>query len=386
MGRRWQMLLGLGAGLLVAGYSVASLTGCSNAAPTSSRPAASQLKEGLNVLDASDPSVGLSAAYLKSGRVVYIETRVGLLKPEVYRNEGRGEPDNEMDLRFVDQNNFTFFVQRGGDNFADPTWAQDVLRSEGPVATKADRTLDWTMAIEAATALARAVPATFKDHVYHLTNFAAQPNPATDPALLQKLAAFEAAAPKPAVGTQGYSGTYSSNVWTQTYVAKWSRGLLYVASHSATQMFANPDVGTWLMEISACNHGTCYNGGDGMSDDCYSWNGGAWWGSATTGTSFTGAATGSIDGANDGMGGCQTAYAWYSGSGSHECNDDAAYELYQGKHGPTNQAGWGITNQSSHCDGDFPACGASPSNFACNCAGSACSGDWNTPNCGGNNL
>src|SRR5208283_2184887 len=100
----------------------------------SSRPSASQLKEGLTVLDSRDPTFGVSAAYVKSGRVVYIESRVGNLKPEVYRSEGRNEPDYEMDLRIVDHNNFTVFAQRGGDNFAESSWNADLARSSASVA------------------------------------------------------------------------------------------------------------------------------------------------------------------------------------------------------------------------------------------------------------
>jgi hypothetical protein len=376
--------LGLGAGLLVAGFSVASLTGCSNAAPTSSRPTAAELQPGLNILDAKDPAVGLSAAYLENGRVVYLETRVGLLKPEVYRNDRPQEGLNEMDVRFVDQNNVTFYAQRGGDNFADPTWGQDVARSSVASSQQSDRAVDWTMAKEAALAMIAAAPAGFQDHVYQLNTFAAKPNPATDPDLAAKLASFKAAAPAPVAGTQAYSSTLSSSSWVQVYTEKWSRGLLYVASHSATDMYANFGSGSWALEIVACNHGTCPAGGDGMNEDCYSWNAAS--NIYTSGTSENGETSGSTTGSNDGTGGCQTAYDWDSGSGSHLCNDDAAYELYQSVHGSTNQSGWAITGQSSHCDGDFPACGQSPSNYACNCAGSACSGDWNTPNCGGKNL
>lgn len=391
MSRRWQMLLGLGAGLLVAGGSVTSLTGCSNAAPASSRPAASDLKEGLNILQASDPSVGVSAAYVKSGRVVYLETSVGLLKPEVYRNDMPNEPANEMDLRAVDHNNYTFFAQRGGDNYADPTWAADLARSWAPVATANDRELDWATAQEGAAALAAALPAAFADHVFHLTAFATQKNPTTDADMLTKLASFEKSSPAPATtatATPYFSntnGTFSNSAWTQVYAEKASKGTVCVfgicaASHSGTSMYANFGAGLgWQLQISACNHGTCPSS---MSSDCYSWNGGS--NIYTAGTTMTGELGGNVSGANDGYGGCQTAYNWDSGSGSHLCNDDAAYELYQTVHGTTNQNGWHITGQSSHCDGI--SCGSSPSNFACNCAGSACSGDWNTPNCGGANL
>lgn len=391
MGKRWQMLIGAGAGLLVAGYSVSSLVGCSNASTTSSRPSASQLGEGLTILDASDPGFGVSAAYVKSGRVVYIESRVGLLKPDVYRSEGRGEPDYEMDLRMIDHNNDTFFVQRGGDNFADKSWSADVVRSSGAIVTNAERQADWSVAQEGAAALVQALPATFKDHVYHLTNFAQQRNPTTDPDMQAKLAAFEKAAPPPAsdaLTAQSYSysnGTYTATSWVQVYVEKYSRGLLYVASHSAADIYSNPNVGSWTLEFMACNHGTCPNGGDGMNADCYSWNGGTS-NVYASGTVETGESSGNTTGSNDGTGGCQTAYDWDSGSGSHLCNDDAAYELYQSVHGTTNQSGWAITGQISKCDGDFPACGQSPSNYGCNCAGSTCSGDWNTPTCGGKNL
>jgi hypothetical protein len=121
-----------------------------------------------------------------------------------------------------------------------------------------------------------------------------------------------------------------------------------------------------------------------MAADCYSWNASS--NIYTAGISETGETSSNTTGANDGTGGCQTAYNWDSGSGSHLCNDDAAYELYQSVHGTTGQSGWAITGQSSHCDGEINGCGSSPSNYACNCAGSACSGDWNTPNCGGAHL
>ncbi len=389
MNRNWQTLLGLAAGALVAGYSVSSLVGCSSNAPTtSSRPTAAQLKEGLNVLEMKDPSFGLSAAYVQNGRVVYIETRVGALKPEVYRNDAPEEPAYEMDMRVVDQNNYTFFSERGGDNFVDPSWSADIVRSYTPTAPDTNRALDMDIAHTAATALAAAAPASFKDHVFHLNAFVARANPLTDPTLLQKQAALEAKHANPtAEQDRAYSGTYSNGNWVEVYAEKWSRPTVeltwfYAASHSATTMYAYySGASGWVQEISACNHGTC-SGGSNMSADCYSWNSSS--NVYAGGTTITGEVQGGVTGNNDGTGGCQTAYNWDSGSGSHLCNDDAAYELYQTVHGATNNVGWGIWNQASHCRGSD--CGQSPSNFACNCAGSACDGDWNTPNCGGNNM
>jgi hypothetical protein len=386
----WGTLIGIAASLLVAGYATTNLVGCSSPVSSSNRPSASQLQEGLTILDAHSPTAGVSAAYVKSGRVVYLETGVGLLKPEVYRQDMPNEPANEMDLRAVDQNNYTFFAQRGGDNFANPSWAQDIARSFAPVSSLADRTLDWAVAQEGAAAMAKALPTGFADHAFHLTAFATQRNPTTDPVLTQRLEAFWKASPGPVTGSTGdihteftnSNGTFSANQWIQVYAEKASKGTLYVASHSGASMYANFGQGLgWQLQISACNHGTCPSS---MSQDCYSWNGGS--NIYTVGTTMTGEDQGSPTGNGDGTGGCQTSYSWDSGSGSHLCNDDAAYELYQTVHGTTNQSGWAITGQSSHCDGDFPACGQSPSNYACNCAGSACSGDWNTPNCGGAHL
>ncbi len=369
MGSRMQALLGLGAGLFVAGYAVTSLAGCSAAPTASSRPAASQLKEGLNILDAKDPSVGLSAAYLQNGRVVYVETRTGALKPEVVRNNDPEQPANEIDVRFVDENNLTFFAQRGGDSFADPTWHQDVLRAEGHVPVQGDRTLDFQIAAAAAKALSVAAPAGFEQHVFHLNAFAAMPNPANEPSMLKSRPRTA-----PPIDVQRpYASTWSGTATIAT--DKWSMPLVeltwfYAASHSATTIYANG--GT---VISACNHGNC-PGGKHMSNDCTV--------SSYEAATVTGETTSNLTGANDGTGGCQTAYDWDSGSGSHLCNDDAAYELYQAVHGTTNQANFAVTGQSSHCRGSL--CGSSPSNYACNCANGACSGDWNTPNCGGNNF
>ncbi|HEY3816993.1 MAG TPA: hypothetical protein VGL81_07480 [Polyangiaceae bacterium] len=401
MNRCWQTLLGLGAGLLVAGYTVTSLTGCANAAPASSRPAASELKEGVNILKADDPAWGVNAAYVKAGRVVYIESRVGQLKPEVYRLDSPNEPQYEMDYRFVDQDNHTFLAQRGGDNFADPTWNAEVTASRHlPPAAYAHRVDDFRLATEAAGALAKALPKGFEDHAFHMSALAAQPS-IPDDVRLQTQAAVIAAEPtiearaaaQQAYGTDGYGSwsIFNTNKYSKpTVEMTW----FYAASHSAAYMgdyegyYSSGEYsGTWnvigwVWMLSACNHGTCYNGGNGIGYDCYSQAAG--W---TYATSITGSTAGGVTGANDGLGGCQTAYNWDSGVGSHLCNDDAAYELWQAKNNnPGSDANGGSNTggghsfdayMSSHCRGSL--CGSSPSWFSCGQYGP--SGDWNTPNC-----
>ena len=354
MNRNWQTLLGLAAGVLVAGSTVGSLVGCSSNAPTtSSRPTAAQLKEGLNVLEMKDPSFGLSAAYVQNGRVVYLETRVGSLKPEVYRNDAPEEPAYEMDMRVVDQNNYTFFAERGGDNYADPSWNADIVRSYTPTAPDTNRALDMEIAHKAATELAAAAPASFKDHVFHLNAFVARANPLTDPTLLQNAAKLAGQA-RDARGGRG------AGLLRNLQQRRLGRGLRVevVAAHRRGDLvLLRVALGDDHVRLLLGSAGQQLGSGDqrlrprhvlrrvsNMSADCYSWN------SASNvyagGTTITGEVQGSLTGNNDGTGGCQTAYNWDSGSGSHLCNDDAAYELYQTVHGATNQSGFGINNQA----------------------------------------
>jgi hypothetical protein len=381
--RRWQALLGVGAGVLVAAYSVSSLMGCSSSAPTTGHPPASQLNEGLNILDDRDPAVGFGAAYVKAGRVVYIESKVGPQKPEIYRRAWPDEPANEMDMRFVDQGNHTFYAQRGGDSWVDSTWNIQMTKDVDPTISLADRDLDYTLAQEGAKALVAALPATFKDHAYHLNNFVAMTPPTRDPALMAKVQEFNAKAPQPA--KEKAYGYYADSSWTQLYAAKYSKSVtMWSGSHSAVAMYSNPNVGYWQYVIAACNHGTC-PGASNINYDCYSWNGGGWfqYGVQQNGSTVTG-----VTGSGDGAGGCQTAYNWDSGGYDHLCNDDAAYELWEAKDGSqwTYQGfenGDAIGFQyygSSWCAASF--CGDSPSHFACDCQTfSGCDGDWNTPAC-----
>jgi hypothetical protein len=413
-GKGWQLVLGVGAGLLVAGYSGGSLVGCASEAPANSRPAASQLKEGLTVLTAGDPTWGFNAAYVKNGRVLYIESRRGFLKPDVYRNDSPNEPAYEMDYRFVDQENHTFSAQRGGDNFADPSWAAEIMASKHlPPSAYVNRALDYETAHEAAAALSApgALPPEFADHVYHMGRVAAMPSLANDPIMKARAEAIVHVQPTAediarnadAIGKSAAYGTQGYGYWNIFDTQKYSHGTVCIcifdacacaASHSAANMwdylgyYASEPANTgswnvigWTDNINACNHGTCYNGSadPGMGYDCATQSG--WY----YNTGENGSTAGGVTGAGDGANGCQSAYSWdSSASSSHLCNDDAAYELYQSNNHPNYpNASFQIYNQGSHCDGD--ACGSSPSNYSCGFGGSD-TGDWNTPNCGSTNF
>ena len=378
-GRCLQVLFGVGAGVLVAGYTL-SLVGCSGSPTSSYHPPASQLKDGINMLEVKDPHWGTNAAYLENGRVIYVETRVGPMKPEVYRQTWPDDPANEMDMRFVDHNGNTFYVMRGGDTLIDPTWQKEMSSSyqQNLQVPASERALDWQVAQHAAGAMAVALPKGFEDHVFHLTAFAKAPPPPDDPFMKAKEARIQAT---PLPGGRPYGADYVGNK-IRLETEKFSAGTVCfawtcAASHSATNMWYYN--GAWNLGIVANNHGRSPSQ---LNYDCYS-NGG-WF----NGVVENGSTAGNNTGSGDGQGGCQTAYSWDSGGYDHLCNDDAAYELWQAKAGGqwTYQGfenGDAIGFQwygGSWCDG--VACGQSPSYFACDCQTfGGCAGDWNTPAC-----
>jgi len=393
---RKNLLVWVAAGILAVSAGGALIACGGSGSGSSPRPTASQLQEGFNILDASNPAVGMSAAYVKAGRVVYVETRVGALKPDVYRQAYPNDPAHEMDLRFVDQNGYTFYVQRGGDFYADPSWEKDVeiARAQAVKVSPADRALDFQLAQEAAKAAGTALPASFGDHIHHLVNFAHQPLPSQD----LQLAAHESTIAKtPAPTDKAYSlpypsFNYSGYSWLETdrYQGEVACVFWTCAYHSATIMWdcewnAASNSCSWNLAINACNHGRCFNEG-GMSYQCYS-NGG-WYANATisgeTGSDQNGG------GAGETNGGCATGYNWDTPPG-HECDDDAAYELWQAKANTGTTQAWDGTlgqaiNVASTPQGDannFNWVDSNGHNYACNCSASSngCDGDWQGPAC-----
>ena len=79
MNRNWRLWIGLAAAACL-------VPACDNS--SSQRPAVSQLKEGVNLLDMKDASWGTNTAFV-SAAASCTWTRVGALKPEVYRQTRR---------------------------------------------------------------------------------------------------------------------------------------------------------------------------------------------------------------------------------------------------------------------------------------------------------
>jgi hypothetical protein len=345
--------------------------GCTSSA-TDSRPTIDELKPGLNMIDTSDPTWGVEAAYVADGHVVYLDQRMGALKPQAYRDEAPNEPANEIDMRFVDETGKTFFVQRGGDTFVDPTWSADINTSLKNPAPDNDRIRDFEMARQAASLFAHAAPPSLKPYAFHAEQYAARPAPSDDPEMIKKVDSIEASRPADsAYGNYGFGGSW----WFEgdLYSKDTSCAFWYCpAKHSGVAIWAYQT--TWQLAVLACNHGSC-PGQSSMSYNCYSTSG--VWRSDVTLSAET-------NGDSSIGGGCLTSYSWNSGGYNHLCNDDSAYELWQIKNGGA--GGWTLDTNGNGYDFVYngPGTGGDGGwvNYACTCAyNNGCNNDWSRPIC-----
>jgi hypothetical protein len=111
---------------LVCGVVLMAMTGlgCGSGASGGARPSVDQLPEGLTVFASGDTAV--SGAFKEGGTAIYFETRRGAPTLAGFKELMPDIGDYEMDARFLDAKGNTLMVQRGGDEFVDPSWAQDL--------------------------------------------------------------------------------------------------------------------------------------------------------------------------------------------------------------------------------------------------------------------
>jgi hypothetical protein len=374
-----------------------SLMGCSaQPTPSTSHPAASELSAGVNVLSA-DPASGVNVAYKSptTAHVVYLETRVGPLKPQLYRDQFPNEPANEMDARVVDENGFTFTLVIGGDKLIDPSWGPDMRAGEAARPTDAATTdMFYKLAREGGTAFAAAAEPELKFHVLHLTN-ATKTVPSEDPTFFAGATAKLQEAINKGVIKQ-LDTTGSHYLWANEYDECIFGCVGYHSDVYGWDGTYDFTTGSWVSYsgIATCNHGDCANSGNVSYTGVTAYSGythyGAWYNASTSLGSIWSEEPLSTLGTTSGHG-CQTGYNWDTPPG-HECNDDSAYELWQVNDSLTQDNVYGSTSLGNGstfnwndglCKGigcGFLDLGCCPASYSCTCGTySGCHGDWGAP-------
>jgi hypothetical protein len=335
---------------LVIALCLGGLTACATetAVPL---PAIEDLPQGISILQA-DAATGMLGAYRAGDDAVFFETRVGFLKPEFYREVFPAEPAQEMDMRFVDKDGLTFYLQRGGDQFVDQDWAAGMEDSFHTYVPDAQRARDFELAQAAGIAFPKVAPPELASHIYEMRAIGAQPTPAQNPRL-QARAAELAAAKRPDVA----NATWGGSGWWFLEGDMYTKTVAVFGSHGGVVMWAYDT--SWKQVLVGYNHSDW----SGMSFKCYS-----------VSTCRAGESTGACQNGwryNPGFnaegntsinvvsGGCSTSYNWNGGNGSHNSNDDAAYELWQAKDGTpetsrgnSNSFSWDASNKHYQCNGN----------------------------------
>ncbi len=283
-------------------------------------PKASDLQQGVTILDA-DAARGVVAAYREGDDVVYVETRIGALKPAVYR-EDPSEPANEVDMMIVDKHGIPFYVQRGGDEYVDPSWNQKIAIAKSTVLpADEDRNKDFHLAQKLGLAFPAAADASLAMSTYHIHMVGLQQTPDEDPGLVAAAAKIRAT-PLPTGADQAY---WNGAGWWYPLGRLYSKCLFLCAGHhSAVSNWQYPNGGSGYQIVeNYCNHGTCAGSMSWECDHYSDWR----YNPSTTGETYSGT--------NASTGGCVTKYDWWGGGNTHLCNDDSAYELMQIKEGTT---------------------------------------------------
>ena len=353
--------------------SAGALVACGGSGPTSSQghPTASQLNQGVNILDASNAAWGMNSAYVKGGHVMYLETRIGALKPDVYRQAFPNDPQNEIDFRAVDESGQTIYIQRGGDNIVDSAMAGRLRRRHEAAGAQRRRQRGRVRARAGGRQGGRRRPARRLpgSHVYHLQNFGSMTVPIQD-------ADFRAAS----IATQVDPATgYASSTFTSVSSIQLWKGtvacVLWICGYHGATLQMN---GSGGQSMGMCNHGRCA-GDSGMSKPCGSHLTTGPGGTVSGEINCSGSSTSCPANGQAVSGGCQTSYNWDTPPG-HECQDDSAYELWQVHNGGVGGTTAGTSGNGSNfvwnndSNGHYYACN-------CNMSGDSCSGDWQSPQC-----
>lgn len=274
---------------------------------TKQAPPTTVAAEGLTVLKAGETS--LSIAYRKNNVVIYLQTVRGKATPSVYQNDPNF-PKYEMDARFMSDDGHYFWIQRGGDDFVDPTWVEDFARASDLPEPKVSNRLLFEMAAEATQLLPTVIetqldPVQVKALAPEINTFAKLGTRAIDTYLnhrtqavdLLKAKGIELAREIP-YGTGGPESESIQNDATAYYMDVYNQTIYGVGKHSATRTW-RWNGASWASFTDMCNHGDCPGN---MSWVCRTTGSYLWKDAWSLHT-------------------CRTGYSWTSNDG-HNCHDD----------------------------------------------------------------
>jgi hypothetical protein len=322
--------------LAVIALSAASTIACAgNAEPADkSGVAATELSDGLTVVDADAAMGKLVLAFKHDGRAVTFHLRLGPKMQSGMTPEELERTDivnHEIDGIVFDQEGRAMTTQIGGDRFIDPTWK--MMDSSKGIDLEV-RTADLARAVAAREALASwTAPAGLEQlrlgamQLSHLSkNIDADQAPKVS------------AEVGPALGTKwdtvNPSGeAYANYDWSYSM---WQKSTLVIAEHSAVRLNLWSAGGTAIRSWSTCNHGACA-ASEPMSRNCLSVRMGD-----SNDTRYVYGESSESPGS--GRAGCTTAY-WPQGDAfgnGHNCHNDSRlqrYAIVTGSVGDASRAG-----------------------------------------------
>lgn len=331
--------------LLALGTALSTGIGCaigSTGSDSTQSGSTASTTEGLHVVTADVTQGKLVAQYVKSGRAITFELRLGPkmeLPPDATTPEA---PTMEVDARILDAEGKTFFMQIAGDKAMDSSWKSP----QGDGIDEHARAADFAAAAEAEGAFrALTLPTELAELRLAGMDIAKSVARATDTS--GKTAAFPGAAgattptapADPATATTKgvvyWSPTSSVTIWDYQ-IYKKAVVASFIAEHSAVRLRGWSSSYSLLVYQDACNHGTCA-GGSAMTSHC---NYSGWLNDdGTHSRYFFRESSSSQDTVTDG---CLTTYGAFFDNGSHVCNDDSliqrqaiTYDAYQDQWGGT---------------------------------------------------
>lgn len=278
-------------------------------------PKGDTIAEGLTVLPTTDDT-HLNIAYRRDNITIFLQANLGHVAPAPYQ-PAEGPVRHEVDARFVADNGRTFYLQRGGDEWVDPTWGEDFARDQATPMPSISNEKLFVMAEEAANLLDTKAVAQLGTkvalHAQQLDALRTFGKVAVSQFALNKemLVAHRAKVgetikeiPYGSGGPEDYGVYLGQNYY---YIAVHRKSIYLFGEHSATQTNAWSG-SAWYVQVNMCNHGDCAGS---MGRKCLLQY---------------------YERTNGGYGGfelqtCKTGYDAFSGGGGHNCHDDTRLQL-----------------------------------------------------------